>query len=157
MKIQRILCPIDFSEPSRAALREGTALARQFGAVLELLHVYQIPGYTLPDGVIFPGPEAMNQLFERIDQSLLEWRREAERLGVKLVETRTVQGVPWQEIVDSAEKGRCDLIVIGTHGHTGIKHFLLGSVAERVVRHANCPVLTVREEATAHPQPEAIP
>ncbi|MSP58747.1 MAG: universal stress protein [Myxococcales bacterium] len=144
MRIQRILCPIDFSATSREAMSAAADLAKQLHASLTLFHVYQTPGYTLPDGAVFPSPTVLNDLFERIDRMLAAWKVDAERLGAARVDTATDQGIPWHEIVLRASEGDHDLIVIGTHGHTGLKHLFLGSVAERVVRRAPCPVLTIR-------------
>lgn len=152
MRIRNILCAIDFSEPSRAALRMAVDLAQKFDATLSLLHVYQVPAYPLPEGVILPSPLTITDLFEQVDRALNEWKREAFELGAKRVEAESVEGAAWREIVARADKGHFDMVVLGTHGHTGLKHLLLGSVAERVVRHAPCPVLTVRpvgEEAQA--------
>jgi nucleotide-binding universal stress UspA family protein len=144
MQIRRILCPVDFSDPAREALHFAAELARQFNASMTLLHVYHPPGYTLPEGIVLPGPEALASLFEHIDRTLAEWRNEALARGAPEVDTATAQGSPWHEIVECARRRDFHMIVVGTHGHTGLRHLLLGSVADRVVRQAPCPVLTVR-------------
>jgi len=155
---RRILCPVDFSPTSFAALRRAARLAGSLGASLTLLHVYHTPGYALPEGVILPNVNELDRLFSWIDEQLAAWRREARALGADAVVTETAQGAPWQTIVDRAAAGRYDLVVMGTHGHTGLKHVLLGSVTERVVRHASCPVLTVRApDETARPELPASP
>lgn len=143
MQIKRILCAIDFSDASREALNFSVELGRQFSATVTLFHVYQLPGYTLPEGVVLPGPDTLSKMFERIDTVLGEWRSEAEGRGVT-ADMVSVQGSPWTEIVERAKTGDYHMIVVGSHGHTGLRHMLLGSTAERVVRHAPCPVLTVR-------------
>jgi nucleotide-binding universal stress UspA family protein len=141
---RKILCPIDFSAPSREALRSAADLARQFDASLSLLHVYQVPALTLPDGVVFSA-EVAAEAYEQIDKHLAEWQREATALGAPHVDTATVEGTAWRAIVDRARSHQHDLIVIGTRGRTGLAHVLVGSVAERVVQHAPCPVLALRK------------
>ena len=144
MQIRRILCPVDFSAPSRSAMHVAADLARKFGAQLTLLHVYQVPAYPLPEGVLLPSRISLADLFDRIDQALDGWREDAERRGAGRVDVETSQGSAWSEICQRATREDFQLIVIGTHGHTGLRHLLLGSVAERVVRHAPCPVMTVQ-------------
>jgi universal stress protein A len=151
MQIRKILCAVDFSEPSRAALHMAADMAQKFDAELTLLHVYQVPAYPLPDGVILPSTVTVTDLFDQVDRALADWRADVERLGAKRVKATSVEGQAWREIVAQASEGDFDLVVVGTHGHTGIKHLLLGSVAERVVRQAPCPVLAVR--ATPEKQP----
>jgi nucleotide-binding universal stress UspA family protein len=144
MKVRRILCAVDFSAPSHEALHYGADLARLFDADLTLFHVYHYPGYGMPEGsYVLPGPETMAKLFARMDERLAEWKTEAVERGAQRVDTATGEGSAWHEIVERAKKGY-QLIVVGTHGHSGLRHMLLGSVADRVVRHAPCPVLTVR-------------
>ena len=144
MDAQRILCPVDFSQPSRVALEHAVALAKLFDGALTIFHVYQVPAYTLPDGVVLPTADQLKDLFERVDTALAEWKQIALELGAGRVDTAAAQGVVWNEIVNRAQEGGYDLIVVGTHGYTGLRHVLLGSVAERVVQRASCPVLTVR-------------
>jgi nucleotide-binding universal stress UspA family protein len=144
VKVRRILCAIDFSEPAREALHYSSDLARLFDAELTLYHVYHIPGYGMPEGsFVLPGPDTMAAMFAKIDEQLEDWKRQATERGAPRVEVATAQGSPWHEIV---ERARADyqLVVVGTHGHSGLRHMLIGSVADRVVRHAPCPVLTVR-------------
>ena len=138
------LCPVDFSDPSRRALHEAADLARAFDADLTLLHVHEVPGCTLPEGVIIPGPAELADLFERVERTLGEWKGDAAAHGAPHVDTLSTQGIPWHEVVTRAQKGRYDLVVVGTHGHTDLKYLFLGSVAERVVRHSAVPVLTIR-------------
>jgi nucleotide-binding universal stress UspA family protein len=149
VRVRKILCPVDFSAPSQEALHYAADLAQQFGAELTLLHVYQVPGYAFPEGVVMAAPEVLADLLASIDRALAEARTEAAGRGAARVATATAQGAPWTEIVRVAAEGGHDLIVLGTHGRTGIKHALLGSVAERVIRKAPCPVLTVRPTGAA--------
>jgi universal stress protein A len=143
MRFKKVLVALDFSETSRAALSCAAQLAADSGAELVLVHVWH------PGGHAFGGPEfpisfAEDYLRER-EQQIEAAKREAERTGARLVTTRVLTGTPWHEIVELLRKDQSfDLAVIGTHGRTGIKHVLLGSVAERVVRHAPVPVLVMR-------------
>jgi nucleotide-binding universal stress UspA family protein len=141
---KRICCPVDFSEPSRAAMRVAAGLAQCFGAELTLLHAYDIPGYSILDATILPSPQTLQEQSDRIDKLLGEFRAEAERLGAPSVNTDKVQGPAFLEIVRFAREGAFDVVVMGTHGRAALKHALMGSVAEKVVRKAPCPVLTVR-------------
>ncbi len=141
-----ICCPIDFSDASRAAMEVACDLARRFGAKLTLLHAYPVPGYTFPDGSVVASPRMLQELAEQATRHLAEWQRQAQEAGAPGVEIHTAVGEPAAEIVAWAKEQGVDLLVLGTHGRTGIEHALMGSVAERVVRRARCPVLTV------HPQ-----
>ncbi len=141
---KKICCPIDFSDASRAAMEMAVDLAQKMGATLVLLHAYPIPGYTFPDGSVVASPKMMDELAEQAERHLGEWRRDAESLGSRSVETVKAVGEPATEIVAYAREEKVDLLVVGTHGRTGLEHALMGSVAERVVRRAPCPVLTVR-------------
>jgi nucleotide-binding universal stress UspA family protein len=144
-KIRRILVPLDFSTASDAAATMAMDLARRYEAEIVFMHVLQIPNLALPEGYILASPETVATLVAEVAERLAEKRRGAEerqlRAGVE-----TAQGVPWSEIVRFAESNAIDLIVMGTHGRTGISHALIGSVAERVVRRSPCPVLTVRSQ-----------
>jgi nucleotide-binding universal stress UspA family protein len=142
---KRICCPVDFSDASRAALEVAADLARRFGAELVLLHAYPIPGYTFPDGSVVASPRMMQELAEQAQRHLEEWRADAERLvAAPRVSAERAVGEPAAEIVSFAQGRGVDLLVLGTHGRTGLEHALMGSIAERVVRRAHCPVLTVR-------------
>lgn len=142
--VRRILCPVDFSDPSHAALRYAVDLCGRFGAELTLLHVMQPPGFTLPEGMVVAGADVFADLQRDVEKALATWREEAERLGATGVRSDTATGATHPEIARYADDRGYDLIVIGTHGRTGIAHALLGSTAEKVVRYAHCPVLTVR-------------
>lgn len=144
---KRICCPIDFSDASRAAMEVAADLARRFEADLMLLHAYPIPGYTFPDGSVVASPKMMQDLADQAQKHLEEWRLEAEKLvGAPRVTAEKAVGEPAAEILEAARDARADLIVMGTHGRTGLEHALMGSIAERVVRRALCPVLTVRPQ-----------
>ncbi len=142
---KRICCPIDFSEASRAAMEVAADLARRFGAQLTLLHAYPVPGYTFPDGSVVASPRMMQELADQAERHLATWRADAEQIvGGPRVAVEKAVGEPAAEIVAFAKRASTDLLVLGTHGRTGLEHALMGSVAERVVRKARCPVLTVR-------------
>jgi nucleotide-binding universal stress UspA family protein len=137
MDIHHILAPTDFSAPASQAVTAAFDLAQTFGAKLSLLHVIEVPTYAIE--VALP-LEALEQDARRELACLLP---KAEAAHVEV--TRLVHvGVPYQRIVETATAESVDLIVMATHGRTGLRHLVLGSVAERVVRLASCPVLTIR-------------
>jgi nucleotide-binding universal stress UspA family protein len=145
--VTSILVPVDFSETSRAALGYAGELAARFGAKLELLHVWDVPPYIPPEAMVgIPGSDArsLGQLArEHASEEMARLVAEYANT-LPIAETLLESGDPARVIVDTAERRGSDLIVIGTHGRTGFSHFLLGSVAEKVVRRATRPVLTVR-------------
>jgi len=147
--LHKILVPIDFSEHSRRALDEAIGLALKFDAELHLVHCYQL----YPVGGIPPYDVVMPATLERSIREdardlLAAWGRQADARGAKVVE-HLATGAASSCIADLAETLAADLIVMGTHGRTGLQHVLLGSVAERTIRIAPCPVLTVKHEAVA--------
>ncbi len=140
--IKNIVLPTDFSEPTLAATRYAVALAKRFDATLHLLHVIEDPLQLSPIFESIPLPP--RQSFETYAQDRLEnWIPAADRDDLKL-ELHWFHGHPLTRIVEFAADHRMDLIVMGTHGRGPVSHALLGSVAEKVVRQANCPVLTIR-------------
>jgi nucleotide-binding universal stress UspA family protein len=138
-----ICCPVDFSDASGAALQVAADLARRTGAALTLLHAYPVPGYTFPDGSVVASPRMLQELADQAARHLAEWQQKARDLGAPSVSGETLVGEPAKEIVAFSQGHGVDLLVLGTHGRTGLEHALMGSVAERVVRRARCPVLTV--------------
>ncbi len=143
MKSVKILCPTDFSEPAQRALRFATELALSLSASIELVHVLQVPVYMgWEDGPAAPVETAryLEQSREQVDRQLSALAGPAQEAGVA-VSTRRVDGVPHQAI--SELSATADMIVMGTHGRTGLSHVFLGSVAERVLRLSKCPVITV--------------
>lgn len=145
----KVLCPIDFSDPARAAMRAAIDVCRLTGGDLTLFHAYELPGYTLPEGSVVASPKMLQDLSDQADTHLAEWQKLAEQMGAARVRVEKGIGEPALSIVELAQERAFDLIVLGTHGRTGIRHALLGSVAERVVRRAGCPVLTVHPEGHA--------
>lgn len=147
--IRKILAPTDFSRCSDQALDYALTLRERFGATLELLHVWEIPqgiGVESMPFVAMQGGDRvslMDYVRAEAEKALEEKVVELKRRGVE-VASRLVPGNPAQAILEAA--AGADLIVIGTHGRGAVMHFLLGSVAERVVRKAKIPVLVVRSE-----------
>jgi nucleotide-binding universal stress UspA family protein len=141
---KKILCPVDFSDASRAAMQVACELARRFEGEVTVFHAYPLPGYTLPEGTVLPATGMLQELAEQTDALLERWKAEALADGAPRVSTDKAVGEPAAEVVAFAEDGKFDVIVVGTHGRTGFAHMLLGSVAERVVRRAPMPVITVR-------------
>ncbi|HET7505943.1 MAG TPA: universal stress protein [Kofleriaceae bacterium] len=143
MGFRKILCPVDFSAGSREALRVAAGVVRESGAALVLAHVWQPPLV----GEFQFAPLSLKGIVESEQAELTAWVGLAKDLGVPVVEPRFLNGTPWDQIVKvTRDDPEFDLIVMGTHGRTGIKHVLLGSVAEKVVRHAPCTVLVVRAD-----------
>jgi len=143
LRIRKILVPLDFSEPSHQALHYAKVFSDQFGAAVTLIHVVEPMLYPAELGYVPLATQDLDQ--QRMD----ELKTRLNQLGAHLgkgakVDTILRLGRSWREICDVAEEGEFDLLIIATHGYTGLKHALLGSTAERVVRHAPCPVLTVR-------------
>jgi nucleotide-binding universal stress UspA family protein len=146
MKFANILVPTDFSPPADHALQVAIDVARQSGGKLLLVHVIDPPPY-LSTMAAEVTTVAVLEIQERTrkwaQDRLAKIAKEKIPAGVQ-VETMLVEGIPFHEILELSRQKHSDLIVMATHGHTGVKHFLLGSTTERVVREAKCPVLTVR-------------
>lgn len=146
-EIRKILCPSDFSSCSKGALEDAVSLARLVQAEVCVLHVYQNPAQLLPMGG-YVGPvsdmlaDLRKQVSAELDALAEPYRKDGPPIGVLLVE-----GIPYKGILDRADEWGADLIVMGTHGRTGVERALAGSVAERVIRLAPCPVLVSRREA----------
>jgi nucleotide-binding universal stress UspA family protein len=145
----KILVPIDFSEGARAATRVAADLSRRFEAPLTLAYVFERTVYPLPDQYVLFTSEQLAHMFAEFNQRLASARQEALDAGATEVTSRLLQGWAPAEITQFAQDGGFDLIVMGTRGRTGLQHLLLGSIAERVVRMAHCPVLTVRQTRPA--------
>jgi len=143
LKIERILCPVDFSELSAKAYEYACLLATEHGAKLSLLHVIEPLAITYP---YFTYPEALDQIYTDMGTN-------ARHHMAKLVKDHPLTGAEPEQIVENgpvtysilalAERQHADLIVMGTHGRSGLEHVAMGSVAEKVIRKAPCPVLVV--------------
>lgn len=139
---QTILVPLDFSEGSRNALRYAHSLAKQFGG--KLLLFYALEPVATPDFAYHPLVMDSGEAAAKARQQLEALCQKEGVDASSVAEIIVHEGVAYGEITETAKKLKADLIVIATHGNTGLKHVLLGSTAERVVRHASCPVLVVR-------------
>ena len=144
MNIKKVLFPTDFSTPADKAFEYACFMAESNKADLELLHVVdQISGLTYYEGLAITPMEIAENMTKRAREGLQALVDRVEG-SVNVVES-VRQGSAWFQICEAAEKGNADMIVIGSHGRTGLSHALMGSVAERVARHASSPVLIVRE------------
>ncbi|HVR62123.1 MAG TPA: universal stress protein [Polyangia bacterium] len=142
-EIKRILVATDFSEPSQEAVTTAIAFARAFSAQIELVHVMVEPIYPLPAPLeVVTLPVDVERLYSEVEAQLGREMERAAGAGVG-AEKVILNGRPHVEIVSHADKTRADLIVVGSHGRSGMSHAILGSVAERVVHRAHCPVLVV--------------
>ncbi len=152
ISLHRILLPTDFSDAAACAVPYACELATQFGAELHVLFVVRDPASEVPDfgmGLAFPGylehlPERSQKLEEAAVEHLTTVLPDGWDGSRVVLATR--KGSPFQRIIEYAREHQTDLIVMGTHGRGMLSHTLLGSVAERVVRKAPCPVLTVRPD-----------
>jgi universal stress protein A len=143
MDISRSLCPTDFSLPARHAFHSAVFLAKSFNADLVLLHVAAIlKDPTFYEALALTPMEISGKIEQRARKELQALAGEVEDSVTVAVVIRC--GTAWAEICLAAEQEEAYLIVIGSHGRTGLSHVLLGSVAEKVVRHASCPVLVAR-------------
>jgi len=151
--LKNILVSTDFSEPSDAALAYGRALARTFGATLHVLHVVgNVPTVVYgAEAYAAAMPELQQEIEDSARKQLADLLVDNDQPSLPVRPVVLTSNAPAAAIVDYASVERIDLIVAGTHGRGGVAHLLMGSVAERVVRTAPCPVLTVR-----HPEHEFV-
>ncbi len=146
---RKICCPVDFSEGSGEALRVAAAMSRLHDATLTVFHVFPQHLDLVAEAYSLTTAEAAERARQLRDNELERWRVRALEQGAPRVETAMATGEPYRAIVDYVAKNHVDLVVMGTHGRTGLRHLVIGSVAERVVRLAPCSVLTCRmTEAT---------
>jgi len=137
---RKILVPVDFSPHSDKAVELAVDVARKFGARLDLLHAYHLPigveyDYSLPPELL---PAVREAAIRKLDEAVAKLSGEGLEVGGEVTE-----GHPSEVILEAARRLEADLIVMGTHGRTGLQHVVLGSVAERTLQHARCSVLTV--------------
>lgn len=149
IEVRTILVPIDFSANAQAVLEWAAHLAEEHGSQLLLLHVYHLPvDFQQLEGAYLP-PDFWTQVKSDAQENLERAAAPLRARGLR-VETVVREGYPATAIEEEAKARHADLIVIGTRGHTGVKHLLLGSVAERVVQKAPCPVLAVKTDTSQH-------
>ena len=144
-RLKKILVPTDFSEASTKALTYAQAFAKQSAAEILLLHVVEPAYYPIYGADIVPDWGGMQTELLKASQVHLEEFSRKHAAGFAPMQVIVGEGIAWGEIVETAKKETVDLIILSTHGRSGLRHILLGSTTERVVRHASCPVLTVRE------------
>lgn len=144
MQFTKILVPTDFSESARYALPFANDLAKKYGASLQILHIVEpiVAPVDFAWGT-YSYPDIEKQLGGYVEESLARIVKEQIPQDIS-VDTTTLYGKPWREIVAFAREYQNDLIVMATHGLSGLSHALYGSTAEKVIRKAHCPVLTVR-------------
>jgi nucleotide-binding universal stress UspA family protein len=148
--MKTILVPVDFSNASEAALRYALTVAMRDHDKVIVLHAIEVPVYPFA-GMWVPEPSQLSDLLARTRQELDALCARNRSAGV-ILESAVVTKSPTDEaILGYAQEHGCDLIVMSTHGRTGFRHLVLGSVAERVIRAAKIPVLTLRDEAAAKP------
>lgn len=149
--ITKILVPVDFSPHAERAFHYAATLAHRLGAKLSLLHVVEDPfvsGAWSPEIYVPNVPELLDNLIKGAEGQLATLKESAAPLGLT-ADATVITGRPAHAIVEHAKEGGFDLIVMGTHGRTGLSHVVMGSVAERIVRRAPCPVLTMHAGETA--------
>jgi nucleotide-binding universal stress UspA family protein len=147
MDIRHILAPMDFSDYSKDAIHYALELAQTFGAKLPLLHVVELPPYPIEGFVPSTmGADLLNDLERQASAELAQVLPQAQEAKIEVTRS-VVIGSPFQKIIETAEAEHVDLIVMATHSRTGLSHLIIGSVAERAVRTAPCPVLTIRPPA----------
>jgi len=151
MNARKILCPIDFSPGSKQAMRWATQLATTTGAEIVLFHSWYIPPLAYGGGHLVVPPTLLQDVSDDAKRGLDEAVLEVKALGATRVSAKLASGLPWTMIVNELDDPSYDLVVVGTHGRTGLSRILLGSVAEKVVRHAPCSVLTVRPDGEVKP------
>jgi universal stress protein A len=145
--VKRILVPTDFSDPSAEALASAIALAQAARATVDLVHVAFDTAYAVPPPIdVAVVPVDLGKVMEHVNATLSD-EVEKVRLAGLTCDSAVLVGRPEHEIVTRATATHADLIVMGTHGRSGLAHALLGSVAERVVRHTPCPVLICPKRA----------
>ena len=145
MQFNKILVPTDFSQSSRHALHYAIGFAKRFNTHLHLLHVTEdLPVLSYVDYEGFDLSRFTEHLREDAEKEFERLLRETPDLGDLRTTTKIRSGVSYPEIINEASDQECDLIILATHGRSGLSHFLMGNVAEKVVRNAPCPVLTVK-------------
>jgi universal stress protein A len=147
--LKRILVPTDFSDPSEEALKTAMAFGQTFGALLDLVHVAVEATYPLPPPIdVASLPLDIGPALERAAEGLAVEEARVRAAGIRC-ESATLVGRADQEIVERARTTAADLIIMGTHGRSGLAHVILGSNAARVVQHAPCPVLIIPKRDAA--------
>lgn len=145
----KILVPVDFGPHSVEAVRRGVELAGLLNAQVVLAYAYEPVDYPLPEGLVSYPPEQLERMTEELRKRLEAARQDAESAGGRAVTSRLLYGAAAPSIIDLAAQEGFDLIVMGTHGRKGVGRWVMGSVAEKVVRNARCAVLIVKQASDA--------
>jgi nucleotide-binding universal stress UspA family protein len=148
---QRLLVAVDFEPPSLAALDWAIDLARQVGAAITVLHVYDIPVFGIPDGAFVESAESAIERVAAAEEGLAATIDPRRGRGVEITSLLR-PGLAWDTIHEVADALDAALIVVGTHGRKGLSHLLLGSIAEKTIRTAKRPVVVVRNHSTKRPR-----
>ena len=143
-KSKPIVCAVDYSECAHRALGWALEQAKRVEAELHLVHVYQMPAYAMPDGAHLGGPDLLRALAEGAEEIMRQLIEKNAAAGVVLV-PHVMEGAPHTQIVHVADEIGAQLIVMGTHGRSGLTRLLIGSVAARVLRISTVPVVAVAE------------
>jgi nucleotide-binding universal stress UspA family protein len=146
--LQKILCPVDFSDSAKIALNHALGLAKRVGGSVEIVHICDVPYHLRPDLSVWlddSGHPLEEQVRNSAEARMQELVASLDPELLSRVHAEVHFGDPATAIADLAEQKGVDLIAMGTHGRTGLQHLIMGSVAEKVVRRALCPVLVVRE------------
>jgi nucleotide-binding universal stress UspA family protein len=154
--LKNVLVATDFSEASKVALDYGRDLARAYGATLHVLHVVDDLTYKYGGEIGFPLPELQDQWVADAQKTLAALITEDDRRSFRLIDTVQTHMSPAAGIIEYAKANRIDLVIAGTHGRGAFQNLLMGSVAERLVRTAPCPVLTVRSHERDFIMPDAL-
>ena len=143
--IKEILVPVDFTPTSDHALEYAVDFAKKVGARITLVHSYEIPVYGFPDGALVATAEIASRILEGAQAGL---QATIEKYKDSGVEMRSVlrDGPPPDEIATVAKEFEADLVILGTHGRTGLRRAIMGSVAEEVIRACECPVLAIHHQ-----------
>ena len=165
INLSLILMATDFSAYSKEALGHAVYLAKAFKSDLYLIHVFESPFYVFEPPFYFhsgASPSTQSEIYQYINEAREEARRMLNTLANDIqyreerVHTLFKEGIPFLEVLKAAGEIQANLIVLGTHGHTGLAHVLMGSVTERVVQKSPCPVFTVRPRALTIPTEENV-
>jgi len=147
MTPKKILVPSDFSPSSKLAFEYALMLASAFHSTVHVFNAWEVPAYLRPDLTVWSGDVSTTLSAHargEAEKAMREFLADSKAEALPNVTSQIVNGPPYATILSMAKEGGFDLIAMGTHGRTGVSHLVLGSVAERVVRHAPCPVLTMR-------------
>jgi nucleotide-binding universal stress UspA family protein len=145
MAFRKILAPVDYSDNSRASLEVAAELAKTYSATLEIVHVWDRPTY-ITEAVMVGhagGHRPLTELIVENAENDMKSFLAGTSLATAAVQTRLLSGDPATELLREIERGQYDLVVVGTHGRSGLNRLLVGSIAEKLVRHSPIPVLTI--------------